>query len=42
MYASENGYGQYKEIDLASRTASASPLDLVLVLYAGLLEELER
>ncbi|WP_435954661.1 flagellar export chaperone FliS [Dryocola sp. BD626] len=42
MYAQENGYSQYKEMDLASRTASASPLDLVLVLYAGLLDELER
>lgn len=42
MYASDNGYGHYKDIDLASRTASASPLELVLVLYAGLLEELER
>lgn len=42
MYAQGNGYCQYKEVDLASRTASASPLDLVLVLYAGLLDELER
>ncbi|MCT4704631.1 flagellar export chaperone FliS [Enterobacteriaceae bacterium H16N7] len=42
MYAQDNGYSQYKEMDLASRTASASPLDLVLVLYAGLLDELER
>ena len=42
MYASDNGYTQYKEMDLAARTASASPLDLVLVLYAGLMDELER
>lgn len=42
MYAHDNGYAQYKEMDLASRTASASPLDLVLVLYTGLMDELER
>ena len=42
MYAQDNGYAQYKEMDLAARTASASPLDLVLVLYAGLMDELER
>ncbi|MCS2150669.1 flagellar export chaperone FliS [Scandinavium manionii] len=42
MYGSQDGYSQYKEMDLASRTASASPLDLVLVLYSGLLDELER
>jgi len=41
MYGSQDGYSQYKEMDLASRTASASPLDLVLVLYSGLLDELE-
>lgn len=42
MYGSQNGYDLYKEIDLSSRTASASPLDLVLVLYTGLMDELER
>ncbi|MCS2153293.1 flagellar export chaperone FliS [Scandinavium goeteborgense] len=42
MYGSQDGYSQYKEMDLASKTASASPLDLVLVLYSGLLDELER
>lgn len=42
MYDQDNGYAQYKEVDLESRTASASPLDLVLVLYAGLMDELVR
>lgn len=42
MYGSQDGYSQYKEMDLASRTASASPLDLVLVLFSGLMDELER
>lgn len=42
MSAQENGYSRYKEMDLASSTVSASPLELVLVLYAGLLDELER
>ncbi|WP_130099868.1 flagellar export chaperone FliS [Siccibacter turicensis] len=43
MYGSNTeGYGLYKEMDLASRTAAASPLDLVLVLYNGLMDELQR
>lgn len=42
MYANTEGYGLYKEMDLASRTAAASPLDLVLVLYNGLMDELQR
>lgn len=42
MYDTQDGYSQYKEMDLAARTASASPLDLVLVLFSGLMDELER
>lgn len=42
MYQVQDGYSQYKEVDLAARTAAASPLELVLVLFAGLLDELER
>ena len=38
MYQVQDGYSQYKEVDLAARTAAASPLELVLVLFA----ELER
>ena len=42
MYEVQDGYSQYKEIDLAARTAAASPLELVLVLFSGLMDELER
>ena len=42
MYEMQDGYSQYKEMDLASRTAAASPLELVLVLFSGLMDELER
>ncbi|POT58644.1 flagellar export chaperone FliS [Citrobacter amalonaticus] len=42
MYEMQDGYAQYKEIDLAARTAVASPLELVLVLFSGLMDELER
>ena len=42
MYGNTDGYDSYKETDLTSRTAAASPLDLVLVLYGGLMDELER
>ena len=42
MYQVQDGYSQYKEIDLAARTAAASPLELVLVLFSGLMDELER
>lgn len=37
MYQVQDGYSQYKEIDLAARTAAASPLELVLVLFSGLM-----
>lgn len=42
MYDTQDGYAQYKEMDLAARTAAASPLELVLVLFSGLMDELER
>lgn len=42
MNPSLEGYSQYQELDLASKTASASPHQLVLVLYAGLMDELVR
>ena len=42
MYEVQDGYSQYKEVDLAARTAAASPLELVLVLFSGLMDELER
>ncbi len=42
MYDTQDGYSQYKEVDLAARTAVASPLELVLVLFSGLMDELER
>ncbi|HDG1708625.1 TPA: flagellar export chaperone FliS [Kluyvera ascorbata] len=42
MYDTQDGYSQYKEMDLASRTAAATPLELVLVLFSGLMDELER
>ena len=40
MYQVQDGYSQYKEIDLAARTAAASALELVL--FSGLMDELER
>ena len=39
MYDTQDGYSQYKEMDLAARTAAASPLELVLVLFSGLMDE---
>ena len=42
MYEVQDGYSQYKAVDLAARTAAASPLELVLVLFSGLMDELER
>lgn len=38
MYDTQDGYSQYKEMDLAARTAAASPLELVLVLFSGLMD----
>lgn len=36
------GYDSYRSTDLESRTNAASPYELVLVLFDGLLDELER
>ena len=33
MYQVQDGYSQYKEIDLAARTAATSPLELVLCCF---------
>ena len=38
----EDTYDSYRMVDLESRVAAASPYDLVLVLFDGLLDELER
>lgn len=35
-------YDAYRSIDIESRSASASPYELVLVLFDGLLDELDR
>ncbi|NLO80710.1 MAG: flagellar export chaperone FliS [Xanthomonadaceae bacterium] len=35
-------YDSYRKIDLEARAASASPYELVLILFDGLLDELER
>ncbi|WPP00057.1 flagellar export chaperone FliS [Pseudomonas sp. HR96] len=37
-----SGYDDYRCVDLESRATTASPYQLVLLLYDGLLEELER
>jgi flagellar protein FliS len=42
MSSFQEGYSQYKELDLASQTASASAHQLVLILYGGLMDELVR
>ena len=36
------GYGSYQSVGLSTQTASASPVQLVLVLMDGLLDELAR
>lgn len=36
------GYGSYQSVGLSSQTASASPVQLVLVLMDGLVDELAR
>lgn len=38
----QDAYLSYQSVDLASRTAQASPVELVLILTDGLLEELAR
>lgn len=37
-----DGYDSYKSVDLEAKAASASPYELVLVLFDGLLDELAR
>ncbi|HGL4260755.1 flagellar export chaperone FliS [Burkholderia dolosa] len=38
----QHGYGDYQAASLASQTASASPVRLVIVLMDGLLDEMAR
>ena len=38
----QHGYGSYQAADLATQTASASPVRLVVVLMDGLLDEMAR
>jgi flagellar protein FliS len=38
----QHGYGSYQTADLATQTASASPVRLVVVLMDGLLDEMAR
>lgn len=41
-YYNDNGFEQYRSVDLEAKAASASPYELVLVLFDGLLDELAR
>ena len=41
-YYNDNGYQNYHAVDLEAKAASASPYELVLVLFDGLLDELAR
>lgn len=41
-YSMNEGYDSYRSVDLEARTAAASPYELVLVLFDGLLDELAR
>ncbi|SDH84253.1 flagellar export chaperone FliS [Pseudomonas panipatensis] len=41
-YAMNEGYDSYRSVDLEARAAAASPYELVLVLFDGLLDELAR
>jgi len=38
----DSAYRQYHDVDLGARTAQASPVQLVLILMDGLLDELAR
>lgn len=38
----DSAYRQYRDVDLGARTAQASPVQLVLILMDGLLDELAR
>jgi flagellar protein FliS len=41
-YHANESYDSYRSVDLESRAAAASPYELVLVLFDGLLDELAR
>jgi flagellar protein FliS len=41
-YFANDGYDTYRSVDLEAKAASASPYELVLVLFDGLLDELAR
>ena len=38
----ENGFGEYRAINMQAQTAQASPVELVLMLMDGLLDEVAR
>ena len=38
----ENGFGEYRAINMQAQTAQASPVELVLMLIDGLLDEVAR
>lgn len=42
MYGNSNDFTQYQDADLAIRTAAATPHQLVVMLFNGLLDELTR
>lgn len=42
LYQGFEGYDNYRAIDLEAKAATASPYELVLVLFDGLLDELAR
>lgn len=42
MYGNSNDFTRYQEADLAIRTAAATPHQLVVMLFNGLLDELTR
>ena len=41
-YGASEGYDSYRSVDLEAKAATASPYELVLVLFDGLLDELAR
>src|SRR5690606_41359738 len=41
-YMTPEGYDGYRQVDLEARAAAASPYELVLILFDGLLDELAR
>ncbi|MGY4534366.1 flagellar protein FliS [Pseudomonas sp. TE3786] len=41
-YNLNDGYDSYRSVDLEAKAASASPYELVLMLFDGLLDELAR